>query len=32
VHKEETIVILDPPGGIKVFPKEEVLTDLQVTI
>lgn len=32
VYKEETILILDPPYGTKVFSKEEVLTDLQVTI
>uniref|UniRef100_A0A2I2ZGI3 Ubiquitin conjugating enzyme E2 S n=1 Tax=Gorilla gorilla gorilla TaxID=9595 RepID=A0A2I2ZGI3_GORGO len=32
VYKEVTTLTADPPDGIKVFPKEEDLTDLQVTI
>ncbi|KAL6085300.1 hypothetical protein STEG23_024979 [Scotinomys teguina] len=31
VYKKTTLT-LDSPGGVKVFPKEEVLTNLQVTI
>lgn len=32
VYKEVTTLTADPPDGIKVFPNEEDLTDLQVTI
>ncbi|XP_011377562.1 ubiquitin-conjugating enzyme E2 S [Pteropus vampyrus] len=32
VYKEVTTLTTDPPDGIKVFPNEEDLTDLQVTI
>ncbi|XP_072471580.1 ubiquitin-conjugating enzyme E2 S [Notamacropus eugenii] len=32
VYKEVTTLTSDPPDGIKVFPNEEDLTDLQVTI
>ena len=32
VYKEGTTLTADPPDGIKVFPNEEDLTDLQVTI
>uniref|UniRef100_A0A4X2JXH2 E2 ubiquitin-conjugating enzyme n=1 Tax=Vombatus ursinus TaxID=29139 RepID=A0A4X2JXH2_VOMUR len=32
VYKEVTTPTSDPPDGIKVFPNEEDLTDLQVTI
>uniref|UniRef100_H9H5V7 Ubiquitin conjugating enzyme E2 S n=1 Tax=Monodelphis domestica TaxID=13616 RepID=H9H5V7_MONDO len=32
VYKEVTTLTSDPPNGIKVFPNEEDLTDLQVTI
>lgn len=29
VYKEEMTLTSDPPGGDEVFPREEVLTDLQ---
>lgn len=32
VYKEEVTLTSYPPGGDKVFPREEVLTDIQVTI
>ncbi|XP_060032314.1 ubiquitin-conjugating enzyme E2 S isoform X1 [Erinaceus europaeus] len=32
VYKEVSTLTADPPDGIKVFPNEEDLTDLQVTI
>lgn len=32
VYKEVKTLTADPPDGIKVFPNEEDLTDLQVTI
>ncbi|XP_038598256.1 ubiquitin-conjugating enzyme E2 S-like [Tachyglossus aculeatus] len=32
VYKEVTTLTADPPDGIKVFPNEEDVTDLQVTI
>ncbi|KAM9038584.1 ubiquitin-conjugating enzyme E2 S isoform X2 [Antechinus flavipes] len=32
VYKEVTTLTSDPPDGIKVFPNEEDVTDLQVTI
>lgn len=32
VYKEVRTLTTDPPDGIKVFPNEEDLTDLQVTI
>ncbi|KAH0510785.1 Ubiquitin-conjugating enzyme E2 S, partial [Microtus ochrogaster] len=32
VYKEVTTLMADPPDGIKVFPNEEDLMDLQVTI
>lgn len=32
VYKEVATLTADPPDGIKVFPNEEDLTDLQVTI
>lgn len=32
MYKEVTTLTADPPDGIKVFPNEEDLTDLQVTI
>ncbi|XP_006903740.1 PREDICTED: LOW QUALITY PROTEIN: ubiquitin-conjugating enzyme E2S [Elephantulus edwardii] len=32
VYKEVTTLTADPPDGIKVFPNEEDLTELQVTI
>lgn len=31
-YKEVTTLTVDPPDGIKVFPSEENLTGLQVTV